>query len=80
MCVHACTYLNWCALYASNAQSHSPIVDLIVGIFFEQSVGYLSQTESLLAVHGQRHNPHAVQVHVADLGKKRKKYISHLPI
>ena len=61
--MHACnssTYLNGCALNARDAQSHSSVVDLVVGILLKQGVGDLGQTQSLLPVHGQRDYPYAV--------------------
>ena len=35
-------------------------MDLVVRVIFEKSVGDLSQTETLLGLHDQAHNPHAV--------------------
>ena len=64
------TYLYRCALNTGDSKSDSSVVDLVVGILFEKCVRDLGQAEPLFAVHSQGHDSHAVQVDIADLGKK----------
>lgn len=64
------SYLHWRALHARDSERHSPVVDLVVGVVLEQSVGDLRQAQPLLAVHGQGHDADAVQVYSANLEKE----------
>ena len=55
------------ALHTGDAQRHPPVVDLVVGVILQQSVGDLSQAQSLLRVHQEAHNPHTVDDNSPDL-------------
>ena len=76
------SYLNGSALHACDSERHPSVVDLVVGVVLEEGVGDLCQAQSLLPVHGQGDDPHAVEVNVADLSthqqsQKIKHYISY---
>ena len=59
------------ALDTGDPQRHPSVVDLVVGIILEESVGDLGQTQSLLGVHHQTDDPDAVDDDCSDLGEER---------
>ena len=61
------SYLNRGALHACDPERHPPVVNLVVGVVFEERVGDLREAESLVALHHQRHDADAVKVDCAEL-------------
>ena len=59
------------ALDTRDTQRHSSVVNLIVGIILEKSVGDLGQTQSLLGVHHQADDPDAVDDDCSHLGDEQ---------
>lgn len=54
-------------MHAGDSQRHAPVVDLVIAVVLQQSVGDLRQAQSLLTVQHQADYGYSIQGGLADL-------------